>query len=247
MEILEYSDDIKRTDEQLAQSLKDDCDKGAALLKDIGAAVAIFGSSRLTSSSVHYEKAVHMAKILADEGFHITSGGSYGIMEAANRGAFQSKKGESLGFNLVLPFEQDTNPFTTRAVTLENFAVRKGMLVKNAVACVAFAGGFGTLDEIFDTSVNILCRKMLPLRIYLYGSDFWTPLVDFMKTKLVEQGTIEPEDLDIWRVSDDVEWIKEDIKEYTKIYLGLMRKFGLEGSKRYALIQKQLENFKKER
>ncbi|MDR1615002.1 MAG: TIGR00730 family Rossman fold protein [Campylobacteraceae bacterium] len=245
MEIKEYSSDIKKTDEEITKSFKSDCDKGFALLEDIGAAVAIFGSARFKEDNIYYEKAVRMAKMLSCDGFHITSGGSYGIMEAANKGALQGKNGESLGFNLFLPFEQDTNPFTTRAVTLENFSVRKNMLVKNALACVAFPGGFGTIDELFDVTTLIVTQKILPLNIYLYGSKFWTPLVDFVKTTLIDYGTIEPEYADIWRISDDLEWIRQDIKNYVKTYLELMNELGLGTSKRYELIKKQFENFTK--
>ncbi|MDR2635694.1 MAG: TIGR00730 family Rossman fold protein [Campylobacteraceae bacterium] len=245
MEILEYSDDIKRTDKEIAESLKSDCEKGFALLKDIGAAVAIFGSARLTEESVYYSKAVQMAQMLSEVGFHITSGGSYGIMEAANKGAFLGKNGESLGFNLVLPFEQDTNPFTTRDTTLENFAVRKNMLVKNAIACIAFPGGFGTLDELCDVTTLILTKKMMPAKIYLYGSEFWSPLVNFVKTTLKDYKTIEPEDADIWQISDDLEWIRDDIKNYVGEYLKLMRELGISNSKRYKLIKEQFEHFTK--
>jgi uncharacterized protein (TIGR00730 family) len=241
----EYSGDIKKTLKQTAKSFKNDCDEGFALLEDIGAAVAIFGSARFKEDNIYCEKAVQMAQMLSEEGFHITSGGSYGIMEAANKGAFQGKNGESLGFNLILPFEQETNPFTTRAVTLENFAVRKHMLIKNALACVAFPGGFGTLDELFDVTTLILTRKILPMKIYLYGSKFWTPLVDFVKTTLTEYKTIESDDADVWQICDDLEEIKNDIKEYTKTYLEIMRELGLDKSKRYELIKKQFEKFAK--
>ena len=240
MEKKEYSGDIKKTFEQSAKSFKSDCDEGYALLEDIGAAVAIFGSARFKEDNIYYEKAVETAQILSEDGFHITSGGSYGIMEAANKGAFQGKNGERLGFNLILPFEQETNLFTTRAVTLENFAVRKHMLIKNAIACVAFPGGFCTLDELFDVTTLILTRKMLPLKIYLYGSKFWTPLVDFIKTTLVEYKTIEPGEADVWQICDDLGEIREGIKEYAKTYLKIMREQGLENSERYKLIQKQI-------
>jgi uncharacterized protein (TIGR00730 family) len=245
MDILNYSYDIKKTSKEVIKSFKDDCDKGFALLEDIGAAVTIFGSARFTKENTYYEKTVQMAQMLSSVGFHITSGGSYGIMEAANKGAFQGKNGESLGFNLVLPFEQDTNSFTTRATTLENFAIRKNMLIRNAVACVAFPGGFGTMDELFDTTTLIMTRKILPLKIYLYGSEFWTPLVDFIKTVLVNYGTIKSQEADIWQISDDMEWIRNDIKKYTKTYLGLMRELGLQDNPRYKLIEKQIENFTK--
>jgi uncharacterized protein (TIGR00730 family) len=245
MERKEYSGDIKKTDEQFTQSFKDDCDKGLALLKDIGAAVAIFGSARLKEDNVYYKKAVEIAQMLSQDGFHITSGGSYGIMEAANKGAFQGKNGESLGFNLILPFEQDTNAFTTRNTTLENFSVRKNMLIKNAIACVALPGGFGTLDELFDVTTLILTRKVVPMKIYLYGSEFWSPLVDFIKTTLTACKTIEPEDANVWQISDDLEWIRNDIKKYVKTYLKLMGELGLGESKRYELIKRQFENLTK--
>jgi uncharacterized protein (TIGR00730 family) len=239
MEILEYSNDIKKTSKEAVKSFKDDCDRGFELLEDIGAAVAIFGSARFKEDNVYYEKAVQMAQMLSEEKFHVTSGGSYGIMEAANKGAFQGKNGESLGFNLFLPFEQDTNPFTTRAVTLENFAIRKNMLIRNALACIAFPGGFGTLDELFDLTTLVLTRKMLPPKIYLYGSDFWTPLVGFVKTTLIKYKTIEAADADVWYISDDLEEIREGIKQYVGTYLELMRKCGLETSERYKLIKGQ--------
>ncbi|MDR2100170.1 MAG: TIGR00730 family Rossman fold protein [Campylobacteraceae bacterium] len=246
MKIKEYSSDIKKTDKEALKSFKEDCDKGFGLLEGIGAAVAIFGSARLKEDSVYYQKAVQMAQLLSHEGFHITSGGSYGIMEAANRGAFAGKNGESLGFNLFLPFEQETNPFTTKSITLENFAIRKNMLIRNAVACIAFPGGFGTLDELCDVTTLILTRKILPMKIYLYGSEFWTPLVEFVKTTLVKHKTIEADEADIWQISDDLEQINEGIKSYVAAYLELMRELGLEKSKRYNLIKEQFKNFTKE-
>jgi uncharacterized protein (TIGR00730 family) len=245
MQKINFSEDIRHSDKQSASVLSDDYEKGSQLLADIGAVVSIFGSARFGRENFYCERARNLAKMLADEGLHITSGGSGGIMEAANEGAKASTLAHSLGFNLRLPFEQKSNPFTTRAITLNSFSVRKRMLIKNAVACVAFPGGFGTLDEIFDTLALVQTRKVLPIKIYLYGEKFWRGLKDFMKTSLVDFGTIGAQDLNVLQISDDLEYIVKSIKEHLEVYLEMMRSEGLEQSERYALIKKQFENFKK--
>ncbi|MDR0407907.1 MAG: TIGR00730 family Rossman fold protein [Campylobacteraceae bacterium] len=246
MKILNYSDDIKKTSDELSENVYSDYKNGAKLLEDIGAAVAIFGSARFKNINPYYKEAKKIAKLIADEGLHITSGGSGGIMKAANEGAYKSAKAESLGFNLLLPFEQKTNNFTTRNVILNTFCIRKDMLIKNAVACVVFPGGFGTLDELFNTLALTQTGKILPIKFYLYGSCFWKRLEEFIKTELVDFKTISYEDTNILHMTDSLEYIVKDIKNHTKTYLETMKKAGLENGLRYKLIQKQIENFTKQ-
>jgi uncharacterized protein (TIGR00730 family) len=240
-----FSGEIIYSDEKLSSLIAQDYKNGTNTLKGIGAVVGIFGSARFDEKNFYCQKAEELAKMLANEGIHIASGGSGGIMAAANKGAYASGKAESLGFNLLLPFEQKTNEFTTRDITLNIFSARKAMLVKNAVAIVAFPGGFGTLDELFDTLVLTLTRKMLPIRFYLYGSEFWRGLIEFINTTLIDNETISKEDAAALKVSDDLTDIVSGIKEYFETYLQIMKEQGLDKSEKYLLMRKQFEQFTK--
>lgn len=177
--------------------------EGFDALKDIGPSVTFFGSARLKPGSRYYEEASRLAYMYAESGFNVVTGGSNGIMEAANKGAFESGKTESIGLNIHLPHEQKTNEFTTMSVEFDYFFVRKVMLVKYSYAYVVFPGGFGTFDELFEALTLVQTGKIFPISIILVGVDFWTPLLDFLKTSPLDLETISHKDLELIKLTDD--------------------------------------------
>jgi uncharacterized protein (TIGR00730 family) len=169
----------------------------------LGPAVTVFGSARFAEGSPHYELARHLGAGLARAGFVVMTGGGPGIMEAANRGAKEAG-GLSVGANITLPEEQFANRFLDRYMEFKFFFVRKLMLVKYSYAFVVFPGGFGTLDEVFETATLIQTGKIENFPLVLMGTSYWQPMVDFMKNDMVSAATISPEDAARIIVTDDV-------------------------------------------
>ncbi len=179
--------------------------EGFDTLKDIGPCVTFFGSARLKPGSRYYEEARKLAFMFAESGFNVVTGGSNGIMEAANRGAYESGKTESVGLNIHLPHEQKTNPYTTMSVEFDYFFVRKVMLVKYSYAYIVFPGGFGTFDELFEALTLVQTGKIFLISIILVGVEFWSPLMEFIKKSPLELGTISQGDLELIKLTDDPE------------------------------------------
>jgi uncharacterized protein (TIGR00730 family) len=175
--------------------------RGFRALHFVGPCVTVFGSARFEESSPHYALAREMGAELARMGFTVMTGGGPGVMEAANRGAKEAG-GRSVGCNIILPMEQAANAWVDKVVTFRYFFVRKVMLVKYSYAFVALPGGYGTLDEIFEAATLIQTAKIKHFPVVLLGSEFWTPLVDYMRTTLLAAGTIDDEDLEIVQVTD---------------------------------------------
>jgi len=194
--------------------------EGFETLKDLGPAITIFGSARTTRGEGSYKATLQVAKMLAQQGFAIISGGGPGIMEAANRGAREAG-GRSLGCNIELPQEQRPNQYVDRFVTFRHFFVRKVMLVKYSYAFVALPGGFGTLDETFEIATLLQTGKVREFPLVLMGSEYWRPVIDFVRNRLLVEGTIDPGDEQLLQVTDSpaeaIEWI-------TAV---AMRRFGL--------------------
>jgi uncharacterized protein (TIGR00730 family) len=165
-------------------------------------AISIFGSARLPEEHFYYEKTVELAEMLSKEGFAIISGGGPGVMEAANKGAFQQGQ-TSIGLNIELPQEQKANPYQSLSLDFRYFFVRKVMFVRYSIGYVCMPGGFGTLDEFFEALTLMQTHKAYPLPLVLFGSDFWGGLMDWLKTKLIAYGTISEEDLLLITVTDD--------------------------------------------
>lgn len=132
-------------------------------------------------------------------------------MEAANRGAFKAKTVESIGLNILIPQEQRLNPYTTRNHTFNYFFSRKYMLVKHSSACVVFPGGYGTLDELFEIIILVQTKKLQNLKIYLYGTNFWRDLISFIENTLLKEGMINKSELEVFTLTDDLEFIEKDI------------------------------------
>jgi uncharacterized protein (TIGR00730 family) len=185
--------------------------EGFEAMAGVKKAVSLFGSARTKPDNPFYAAAEQTAALLAREGYAVITGGGPGIMEAANKGAYEAG-GLSIGLNITLPHEQESNRYLSIGMDFHYFAVRKVMFVKYANAFVAFPGGFGTLDEFFETITLIQTMKSEPFPVILYGSEFWKGMIDWMRQQLT-QGFIDPEDLKIFRVVDTPEAAVAAIKE----------------------------------
>ena len=171
-------------------------------LADVSDGVTIFGSARTPPSDPYYLKAVETARLVAEAGIPVLTGGGPGIMEAANKGALDGG-GLSIGCNIELPFEQGSNPFLTRSLNFKFFFVRKTMFVKYATAFIVFPGGYGTLDELFEALTLIQTGKVKHFPVILFGSAYWAGLVEWLSRTVAEQRKINPTDLLLFRVTDD--------------------------------------------
>jgi hypothetical protein len=171
-------------------------------LSEIRPAVSIFGSARLKEDSPIYRQTVEIARKLSDAGFAVISGGGPGAMEAANRGAFDGRS-PSVGLNIELPREQHGNPYQDISLRFRHFFARKVAFVKYAAAYVVMPGGFGTLDELTEALTLIQTGKGRRIPIVLVGSSFWRGLLDWMRERLVGDGMIDAQDLDLMTLVDD--------------------------------------------
>ncbi|MGA9993826.1 MAG: TIGR00730 family Rossman fold protein [Pyrinomonadaceae bacterium] len=178
-----------------------------ALIKN---GVTIFGSARTHEDDHQYKAAEETARLLALSGFSVITGGGPGIMEAANRGAFEAG-GQSIGCNIELPFEQKANPYLTRSITFKYFFVRKTMFVKYSTAFVIFPGGFGTLDELFEALTLIQTRKIRNFPVVMFGSKFWGGMIEWIKNSVLEEGKITEYDLHRLHLTDSPEEVVQII------------------------------------
>lgn len=182
-------------------------------LKDCSPAVSIFGSARCGRDDSIYGKAEKIAYRLVEEGFSVITGGGGGVMEAANKGAAEAG-GKSVGLNIELPFEQKPNPYANRRLSFRYFFVRKVMFVKYAFGFVIMPGGLGTLDELFEALTLVQTDKIRPFPVVMVGRDFWKGLLDWVRGTLLEDGRISPEDLDLFKIVDDVEEVVHAVKDF---------------------------------
>jgi uncharacterized protein (TIGR00730 family) len=196
-----------------------ECIKGFRALHFLPPCVTVFGSARFAEDNRWYRLAREVGAALAREGFTIMTGGGPGIMEAANRGA-RDAGGLSVGCNITLPHEQKPNPYLDRFVEFRYFFVRKVMLVKYSYAFVVLPGGFGTMDELFEALTLIQTKKIEDFPLVLMGVDYWTPMLDFLRTSMVAQGTIDRQDLDRILLTDDVAVATAHVLAGAKKHLG---------------------------
>jgi uncharacterized protein (TIGR00730 family) len=194
--------------------------QGFRALHFVGPCVTVFGSARFLEAHPYYTLGRELGSRLARAGFTVMTGGGPGLMEAANRGA-KDVGGRSVACNIELPLEQKPNAYLDRWITFRHFFVRKVMLVKYSYAFVALPGGFGTLDEIFETATLIQTGKIRDFPVVLMGREFWQPLVDFMEGRLVREGTVDPADPKRLLLTDSVEEAVESILD------AATRRFGL--------------------
>jgi uncharacterized protein (TIGR00730 family) len=174
--------------------------EGFETMAKVGKAVSIFGSARTKPGDEYYKAAEATGRLLVEAGFAVITGGGPGIMEAANKGAHEAH-GTSVGLNISLPHEQESNRYVNVSMDFHYFYARKVMFVKYASAFICFPGGFGTLDECFETLTLIQTLKIEPFPVILFGTRYWTGLVEWMRKELSPRF-IDPEDTDIFRIVD---------------------------------------------
>jgi uncharacterized protein (TIGR00730 family) len=192
---------------------------GFEKLNTLGPCVSIFGSARLKQDNKYYQAAVDLAGRITEEGFGVITGGGPGIMEAGNKGAFE-QGGLSIGLNINLPFEQSHNAYIDADKNLDHqyFFIRKVMFVKYAQAFVAMPGGFGTMDELFEVLTLIQTKKITPVPVILFGSEFWSGMKDWIKNVMLqEHGTVSAKDLDLIPITDDIEEVIQIISDFYMI------------------------------
>jgi hypothetical protein len=190
--------------------------EGFEKLNKIGPCVSIFGSARTQPDTELYNITAKLAKRLTEEGYGVITGGGPGIMEAANKGAFEGG-GKSVGLNIDLPMEQFHNPFidSDKLITFQYFFVRKVMFMKYAQAFVMMPGGFGTMDEAFECLTLVQTLKIDKIPIVLYGKDFWEGLLEWLdKTMCQKYNHIHPQDLSLMKLTDDIEETVEIIRSF---------------------------------
>ncbi len=171
-------------------------------LSDLGPAVSIFGSARTPKDDPYYKVTVELAEKLSKKGIAVISGGGPGIMEAANKGA---QNGTSVGLNIELPKEQFPNPYQNMPMEYRYFFTRKVMFLKYSMGYICMPGGFGTLDETFESLTLLQTGRISKMPIVLFGSQFWQGLVDWLKAQVLRENLIDQEDLDLFVVTDDVD------------------------------------------
>ena len=175
---------------------------GFETMAEIYPAVSIFGSARVGPEDQLYETARTIARLFAEEGFHVITGGGPGLMEAANRGAAEGGA-RSVGLNIQLPMEQEPNPYANVRMDFRYFFIRKVIFIKYAQAYVVLPGGFGTLDELFEALTLIQTDRIKPFPVILVGNAYWQGLLDWVRARLLETGKISPEDLELIQLVDE--------------------------------------------
>ena len=188
--------------------------KGFRMLHFVGPCITVFGSARFNEDHPYYNVAREFGKRISEAGLTVMTGGGPGIMEAANRGAFENG-GMSVGCNVQLPFEQKPNKYMNKWMTFEHFFVRKVMMVKYSYAFIIMPGGFGTMDEFFETLTLVQTRTITQFPVVLYGKEFYKELWEYLEY-MAQQGTINREDLSLVLLTDDINEAMNHIRTYIK-------------------------------
>jgi uncharacterized protein (TIGR00730 family) len=211
------SSDFVNTDPWRVLRIQGEFVYGFDALSEVGPCISIFGSARTRPENKYYKAAIETAALLTKNGLGVITGGGPGIMEAANRGAFEAG-GLSIGCNIELPIEQEPNPYQNISLKFHYFFVRKMIFVKYSVGYIIFPGGFGTLDELFEALTLAQTGKIEHFPIALYGSNYWKDLCDWIDESLVKKNaTIDPEDKKLYKIVDEpheaVEYVVNLIKK----------------------------------
>src|SRR6478672_2390156 len=186
--------------------------KGFRTLHYVGPCITVFGSARFKEDHQYYKAAYEFGKRIAEMGMSTITGGGPGIMEAANRGAFENG-GPSVGCNIRLPFEQKANPYVQTSITFEYFFLRKIMLVKYSYAFIIMPGGFGTMDEFFETVTLIQTKTITQFPIVLFGKEYYKDLMEAIEA-MAKHGTIDTEDMKLVLLTDDIDEAMQHIRTY---------------------------------
>ena len=207
--------EIKTNDSWSLFKIMSEFVNGYEKLSSIGPCISIFGSARTPSNHPNYKLTVEIAKAVSESGYGIISGGGPGIMEAANKGA-QEANGVSVGLNIVLPFEQQSNPYIDKdkLIDFQYFFVRKVMFVKYAQGFIVMPGGVGTLDELFEAFTLLQTSKVNKYPIILVGVEYWSGLIEWIKNRLLKEHNISPEDLDLIEVVDTKDQVMECLNHF---------------------------------
>ena len=206
-----FINDIEKDDIWSVFKVMSDFVKGFEELKELGPSITVFGSARSKEDDPYYQQSRELCHTLCNNGYNIITGGGGGIMEAANRGAYECGKCESIGLNISLPHEQKANGYTTTEIGFDYFFARKVMLVKYSFTYIIFPGGFGTMDELFEALTLMQTEKISQIKIILVGTKYWKPLYDFIQNSMVEEGVIDNKDLELIFLSDDLEEIAKEV------------------------------------
>jgi len=206
-------EDLKTSEAWRVFRIQSELIDGIETLNELGPAVSIFGSARLSEKSDFYQDAITVAHDLSHAKFSVISGGGPGIMEAANKGAYQ-QGGVSVGLNIDLPKEQAPNPAQEISLSFRYFFVRKLMFVKYSIGYIVFPGGFGTLDEFFEALTLMQTNKIHKFPVILYGSSFWAGLIDWLKDQVLTSGCIDADDLYLFHIVDTPEQVLPIIQEH---------------------------------
>lgn len=241
-----YIKDIKSADTWSVFKIITDFVRGFDELGELGPSVTIFGSAKLTKKHKYYKTTQKLSKKISERGFNIITGGGPGIMEAANSGVnLEEGLVESIGLNIDLPFEQTLNDHTSKSLTFDYFFSRKVMLVKYSLAYVVMPGGFGTMDELFESLTLVQTKKLTGVRIFLVGVDFFQPLVDFIKGTMVAEGVITEEDLKLFVLTDDLDEVVNSISQSITEQIEEIRALKLENTTYYRTLLEFVEKSKK--
>lgn len=190
------------SEEERLERIEREIRRGFEAMAPVGCAATLFGSARTPEDDPMYPTARRVARRLGETGFSVITGGGPGVMEAANRGA-RDAGALSVGLNIELPFEQRANPYCDIAMEFHYFFVRKLMFVRYSTAFVAFPGGFGTMDELFETLTLAQTDKIKDFPVVLFGSEWWSGLVDWLRERMEAEGKVSPGDLALFTVTDD--------------------------------------------
>ena len=206
--------DIRRAIKKRMSTANDEFNRGYDLIEKYPRSVSILGSARFKPSNKFYKQAESLARRIATElKYTVVTGGGPGIMEAANRGAYEAG-GKSIGFGIKLPEEQDLNPYLTESVNFEYFFSRKTLLFFSAETYIYFPGGFGTMDELFEILTLIQTKKIPSVPVVLVGREFWGPLMQIIEKELLEdEGTISEKDTKIYKIVDSEDEIIDIIRK----------------------------------
>lgn len=207
--------EIKSNDSWALFKIMSEFVEGYETLSAIGPCISIFGSARTQEGDSNYQLTIAIAEAIAESGYGVISGGGPGIMEAANRGA-QKAGGTSVGLNIELPFEQQSNPYIDQGklINFQYFFVRKVMFVKYAQGFIVMPGGVGTLDELFEAYTLIQTDKVSKFPIILVGRDYWGGLIDWIKETVLKEKNISPEDLDLFELVDTKDEVMDCLNRF---------------------------------